>query len=282
MSVVWRLRSGLLDLTQPPLFMGIVNTTPDSFSDGGRFLERGFAVDHARRLLAEGAVIIDVGGESTRPGAQEVPEIEELRRVIPVVEELAATSSAVISVDTTKSRVAREALRAGAQIVNDVSGLTFDPAMAETCAEFQAGVVCMHIRGTPQTMQLDPTYDDVVSEVCWHLEDRLSSLEKVGISRESVVVDPGIGFGKTAAHNIELLRNIARFHALGRPVCIGHSRKRFLQKLVGRPVDERLFGTVGISVGVAWQGAQIIRVHDVAASRDAVLAFRAITTSTPS
>jgi dihydropteroate synthase len=256
--------------------MGIVNVTPDSFSDGGRFIDPAVAVDQALRLVEDGAQFIDVGGESTRPGADPVDAGEELRRVVPVIEQLARRSKVLISVDTTKAAVARAALSAGALIVNDVSGLTFDPEMPAVCAKAQAGVVCMHIRGTPRTMQDDPRYDDVVGEICRHLESRLVALEQQGITRERVAIDPGIGFGKTAAHNLEILRNIAALHALGRPVCIGHSRKQFLKKLLGRPVDERLFATVGISVAVALQGAEIIRVHDVAATRDAILACRAV------
>jgi dihydropteroate synthase len=256
--------------------MGIVNATPDSFSDGGAFLEPGAAVDRALLLVGEGARIIDIGGESTRPGAQQVGIDEELRRVVPVVKGLARQSQVCISIDTTKSQVARAALDAGAHIVNDVSGLLFDPEMPHACAAAKAGVICMHIRGTPQTMQDDPHYEDVVEEVRHYLESRLTELDRLGISRRQLVVDPGIGFGKTAEHNLEILGNIARFRTLGRPVCIGHSRKRFLQKLLGRPVDERLFATVGVAVAVALQGAEIIRVHDVAAARDAILACRAI------
>jgi dihydropteroate synthase len=234
------------------------------------------AVDQALHLVEDGARIIDVGGESTRPGADPIDAHEELRRVIPVVERLARQSNVLISVDTTKAAVAREALSAGAQIVNDISGLTFDPEMPAVCAAVEAGVICMHIRGTPRTMQNDPHYKDVVDEICRYLESRLVALEQQGIPRERVAIDPGIGFGKTAAHNLEILRNIAALHLLGRPVCIGHSRKQFLKKLLERPVDERLFATVGVSVAVALQGAEIIRVHDVAATRDAILACRAV------
>jgi dihydropteroate synthase len=269
-------RGRAFDLAPLPRLMGIVNVTPDSFSDGGNFLDSGAALAQALRLVEEGADIIDVGGESTRPGAVPVPAEDELRRVIPVVGQLAKRSPVLISIDTTKAAVARAALDAGAHIVNDISSLTFDPAMPEVCAAAGAGVVCMHIRGTPQTMQDDPQYDDVVADICALLEERLASLERQGIDRERVVIDPGIGFGKTAQHNVEILRNIARFRALGRPVCIGHSRKRFLKKLLGRPVDERLFATVGVSIAVAQQGAEILRVHDVAATRDAILACQAL------
>lgn len=256
--------------------MGIVNATPDSFSDGGTFLEPGAAVDRALLLVEQGAQIIDIGGESTRPGALPVGIDEELRRVVPVIERLADQSQVVISIDTTKARVARAALDAGAHVVNDISGLTFDPEMPHVCAQAGAGVICMHINGTPQTMQNDPHYIDVVEEVRSFLEDRLSELERLGISRRQLVTDPGIGFGKTAEHNLDILGNIARYRSLGRPVCIGHSRKRFLKKLLGRDVDERLFATVGVAVAVALQGAEIIRVHDVAATHDAILACRAV------
>lgn len=272
---IWQLRSRLLNLSQTPVIMGIVNTTPDSFSDGGQFLDPMEAVDRALQLEAEGAGILDVGGESTRPGATPVPEIEEVRRVLPVIEKIVARSSLPISVDTTKAEVARLALAAGAEIVNDISGLTFDPRMPEVCAAAQAGVLCMHIQGTPQTMQQAPTYTEVVTEVVGFLRRRLEELRRAGIPPERVALDPGIGFGKTAAHNLELLRHIHSLRDLGRPLCIGHSRKRFLQKLLGRDVDERLFGTVGVSVAVALQGAELIRVHDVAASRDAITACRA-------
>jgi dihydropteroate synthase len=259
-----------------PWLMGIVNATPDSFSDGGSFLEPAAAVDRALVLVGEGAQIIDVGGESTRPGALPVGIDEELRRVVPVIERLARQSDVLISIDTTKALVARAALDAGAHIVNDISGLMFDAEMPQICAAAGAGVICMHIRGTPQTMQDDPQYENVVEEVCRFLESRLIELEQLGISRRQVVTDPGIGFGKTAGHNLELLGNIGRLRTLGRPVCIGHSRKGFLKKLLGRPIDERLFATVGVSMAVALQGAEIIRVHDVAATRDAILACRAV------
>jgi dihydropteroate synthase len=273
---IWKIQGRGVPLEPAPWLMGIVNATPDSFSDGGRFFDGAIAVEQALRLVDEGAQVIDIGGESTRPGAEPVGKDEELRRVIPVVAGLARQSNILISIDTTKGDVAQAALDAGAQIVNDISGLAFDPAMPAVCAKAKAGVICMHIRGTPQTMQDDPQYGDVVQEICNYFEERLAALEAAGIARESVVLDPGIGFGKRAGHNLEILRNIGRFRALGRPLCIGHSRKRFLKKVLGRPLDERQFGTVGVSVAVALLGADIIRVHDVAASRDAILACRAV------
>lgn len=272
----WELRGRTLEFAQIPLLMGIVNATPDSFSDGGRFLETETAVGQALRLVSEGADIIDVGGESTRPGAEPVSIVEELRRVVPVVRRISEQSPVLISIDTTKSEVAREAIAAGAHIVNDISGLTFDNQMPRVCADTAAGVICMHIRGTPQTMQDDPQYDDVVGEIRDYLAERLEELEQEGIPRERVALDPGVGFGKTAEHNIEILSHIEQFRELRRPVCIGHSRKRFLKRLLRRDVDEQLFATVGVAVAVALQGTEIIRVHDVAAVRDAILACQAV------
>ncbi len=258
-----------------PLLMGIVNVTPDSFSDGGRFLLTDAAVEHGLRLVEEGAGILDVGGESTRPGSETVSEDEELRRVIPVIARLAERTTIPISVDTSKSAVAREALRAGARIVNDISGLRFDEQMIDVCLEFPCGIVCMHMQGTPETMQREPQYTDVVAEICGFFAERLDTLGKAGIAANRIALDPGIGFGKTAQHNVEILSSIRRFQSLGRPVLIGHSRKGFLQKVTGRAVDERLFGTVGVSVALAHQRVDIVRVHDVAANRDAITAFLA-------
>lgn len=256
--------------------MGIVNVTPDSFSDGGRFQSVDDAVRHAMGLIEDGADILDVGGESTRPGSESVTADDELSRVVPVVRELARATEKPISIDTTKSKVARAAIEAGATIVNDISGLTFDAKMPDVCRELETGVICMHIRGTPQTMQDDPSYDNVVEEIRDVLEQRLIALDAAGIPRERVVVDPGIGFGKTAAHNVDILSNIGRFRELGRPVLVGHSRKRFLGKVLGRSVDERDSGTVGISIGLALQSTDILRLHDVRATRDSLLAMSTI------
>ena len=272
----WRFRSLDLELSGFPLLMGIVNVTPDSFSDGGRFLDCDAAVRQARVLVEDGADLLDVGGESTRPGADPVAPAEELRRVIPVIERLAQETAVPISIDTTKAEVARRALAAGAQIVNDVSGLTVDDDMPHVCRETGAGVICMHMQGTPQTMQDDPHYEDVVGEVCGFLAERLGALQQQGIPPERVVIDPGIGFGKTARHNLEILSNIRRFRELGRPVLIGHSRKRFLNEVLGRPVDERTAGTLGIAIALAMQSTDIIRVHDVRATRDVLLAWQAV------
>lgn len=272
----WMVRGRTIEFGDFPVLMGIVNATPDSFSDGGQFFAPEAAVSHALRLIDEGAGIIDVGGESTRPGAEPVETAEEIRRVIPVICRLSETAGVTISIDTTKADVAREALAAGAHIVNDVSGLLLDPQMASVCAEYSAGVVCMHIQGTPQTMQESPRYVNAVEEIAAFLKQRLVELEGEGISREQIVVDPGIGFGKSAEHNLEILSNIARFRQIGRPVLVGHSRKRFLKRLVGRSLDERLFATVGVAVALALQGTEIIRVHEVAPVRDAILSCRTV------
>jgi dihydropteroate synthase len=256
--------------------MGIVNVTPDSFSDGGQYLDHGLAVEHAAQLVAMGADLLDIGGESTRPGASPVPIDEELRRVIPVIERIANRTTVPLAIDTRKAEVARRALDAGAVIVNDVSGLTFDPAIASVCARAGAGVICMHMQGTPATMQQNPHYDDVLAEVAAYLAERVDAMEQGGIPRERIVIDPGIGFGKTAAHNLTILQNVDRFRAVGRPVLIGHSRKRFLGKLLGRPVDELLAGTIGVAIALAVEGVDILRVHDVKATRDALSAFAAI------
>ena len=275
-TLKWRIGDRIFPLGGTPLLMGILNVTPDSFSDGGRYTALKTARQHADQLIADGADIIDIGGESTRPGAEPVSLQEELDRVLPVVEAIANSSDVLISIDTTKSAVADATLSAGAHIVNDISGLTFDADMPSVCARRNAGVVCMHIQGTPRTMQNNPQYDDVVADIRHFLQQRLAALAAAGIPAESVVLDPGIGFGKTAAHNLEILRNIASLRALGRPGLVGHSRKRFLAKVLGRPVDERVFGTVGVSVALAAQSVDILRIHDVAATRDALIAWSAI------
>jgi dihydropteroate synthase len=255
---------------QAPLIMGIVNVTPDSFSDGGLFLDAGAAVEHGRRLTSEGAAILDIGGESTRPGAEPVPEDEEVARVLPVVEQLAG-GEARISIDTTKSAVARAALGAGATIVNDVSALRFDPELPGVVAEHGADCCLMHMLGEPRTMQEDPRYDDVVSEVKSFLEERLAFAVERGIDEERVWLDPGIGFGKTVEHNLELLRRLDEIVAIGRPVVIGTSRKSFLGRLAGgRDETHRLPGTIATNVLALERGATIFRVHDVAQNVDAL------------
>jgi dihydropteroate synthase len=254
-----------------PLIMGVVNVTPDSFSDGGLFLDADAAVEHGLRLVDEGADILDVGGESTRPGAEPVSEEEERERVLPVVERLARDAGARLSIDTTKLAVARAALDAGATLVNDVSAFRFDPGMAALVAETGAGCCLMHMLGEPRTMQEDPRYDDVVSDVKAFLEERLAFAVSEGIDEERVWLDPGIGFGKTVEHNLELLRRLDEIVAIGRPVVVGTSRKSFLGKLVGgRDEHQRLPGTIATNVLALERGASVFRVHDVAQNADAL------------
>jgi dihydropteroate synthase len=255
--------------------MGVVNVTPDSFSDGGLYLDPEAAIAHGRELAAAGAAILDVGGESTRPGAEAVPQEEELRRVIPVIGGLVATESQ-ISIDTSKAAVAAAALEAGAAIVNDVTALRGDPEMAALCAERGATVVLMHMRGKPRTMQDDPRYEDVVAEVKAFLAERLEAAVAAGIDEGDVWLDPGIGFGKTAAHNMELLRRLAELRDLGRPLAIGTSRKSFIGKLDGSAAGDRLGGTIASSVLAAAEGAALLRVHDVAEVRQALAVATAI------
>jgi dihydropteroate synthase len=253
------------------LIMGVVNVTPDSFSDGGRFLDADAAVEHGLRLAAEGADILDIGGESTRPGAGPVGADEELRRVVPVIERLARGGQARVSIDTTKAGVARAALDAGASLVNDVSALRFDATMAALVAETGAGCCLMHMLGEPRTMQENPRYDDVVSDVKAFLEERLAFAVGEGIDEERVWLDPGIGFGKTVEHNLELLRRLDEIVAIGRPVVVGTSRKSFLGKLAGgRGEGERLPGTIATNVLALERGASVFRVHDVAQNADAL------------
>lgn len=276
----WTLKTRDLTPTGRPLLMGILNVTPDSFSDGGQFQLVENAVARALQMEADGADIIDIGGESTRPGAEPVMLEEELRRTIPVIRELATRVRAPISIDTTKAEVARQALEAGAEIVNDISGLTFDPEMLEVCRLHDAGICLMHIQGTPQTMQQNPTYVDVVQEVIDFLQQQVDRCLMAGILPERMCVDPGIGFGKTAEHNLQLLKSVSRLQRdLRRPVLIGHSRKRFLSKILGRSVDERESGTIGVSIALAEQGVDILRIHDVRSVRDAIVAWDTVRSS---
>jgi dihydropteroate synthase len=256
--------------------MGIVNLTPDSFSDGGRNAGRDEALAHARRLVGEGADLIDLGGESSRPGSDPVSLDEELRRVIPVVEALASERDVPISIDTAKAEVARRALAAGASIINDISALGADPDMADVVASTGAGVVLMHMQGVPKTMQLDPRYEDVVGEVYDMLARRITWAESIGIARDRIAVDPGIGFGKTIDHNLEILRNLRRFDTLGCAVLIGTSRKGFLGKLTGRGPGERATATVVSSLAACAAGARVVRVHDVAPMVDAIKVWTAV------
>jgi dihydropteroate synthase len=258
-----------------PKLMGVVNVTPDSFSDGGLYFEAGAAVTHGEQLARDGACILDVGGESTRPGAEKVPADEELRRVVPVVEGLAG-GAAQISVDTSKALVAEAALDAGAEIVNDVTALHGDPEMAALCADRGATVVLMHMLGSPRTMQRNPVYEDVVADVKAFLAGRVEAAMAAGVEEERIWLDPGIGFGKTAEHNLELLRRLSELGALGRPLVIGTSRKSFIGKLDGSDASERLGGTIASSVLAVAEGAEVLRVHDVAEVGQALAVAAAI------
>jgi len=249
--------------------MGVVNVTPDSFSDGGEFLDPAAAIAQGRRLAADGAAILDIGGESTRPGAQPVEADEELRRVLPVIEAL-ADGEARISIDTTKTEVASRALAAGASIVNDVSAFRFAPELAGVVATADVDCCLMHMLGEPRTMQKDPRYDDVVADVKAFLEERMEFATAAGVREERIWLDPGIGFGKTLEHNLELLRRLDEIVALGRPVVVGTSRKSFLGKLTGKPEKERLPGTIATNVVALERGARIFRVHDVAPVAEAL------------
>ena len=260
----WIAREHQFEFPRPMVVMGIVNTTPDSFSDGGQFLDVDAAVTHALRLANEGAEILDIGGESTRPGAAAVSEKEELDRVIPVIQRLAKRPEFVLSIDTQKPSVARAAIDAGAAIVNDIAANRSDPEMWQVVAEAGAGYVCMHMQGTPQTMQTKPEYENVTDEVSGFFEERLALLSTHGVSAEQVVLDPGIGFGKTLQHNIKLLRDLNKFSLVERPTLVGASRKSFIEKLLGAPIDERLPASLACAAWAAIQGSQIIRVHDVA------------------
>ncbi|HYZ29970.1 MAG TPA: dihydropteroate synthase [Thermoleophilaceae bacterium] len=251
------------------LVMGVVNVTPDSFSDGGLFLDPGVAIAHGHALARAGAQILDIGGESTRPGAQPVARDEELRRVLPVIVALADTG-ARISIDTTKADVARRALDAGATVVNDISAFRFDPEMAAVTADAGATCVLMHMLGEPRTMQEHPRYENVVSDVKAFLEERLAFAVSQGISEHKIWLDPGIGFGKTLEHNLELIARLDEIVAIGRPVVFGASRKSFLGKLTGRQVDERLAGTIAANIIAYERGAHVFRVHDVAPTVDAL------------
>jgi dihydropteroate synthase len=255
--------------------MGVINVTPDSFSDGGRFLAAEAAVEQGRRLVAEGADLLDVGGESTRPYADVVATEEELRRVVPVVERLAREVGIPISIDTSKAAVARAALAAGAELINDVTGMEGDPEMIGVALESNAGVCAMHMQGTPQTMQDDPRYDNVVEEIFEYLRQRRDALLAAGIERERICLDPGVGFGKTHQHNLTLMAHCGRFHELGAPVLVGHSRKGFLAKLLADKEADRDTATAGSALALACQGVQVIRVHNVRMVREALLAFEA-------
>lgn len=277
----WKLARRSLPYGERTLVMGVLNVTPDSFSDGGQFFYFDRAIRHAEQMIAEGADIIDVGGESTRPGSEFVSEVEELRRVIPIIERL-TSSSIPISIDTTKPTVARTALEAGAEIVNDISGLRFDQAIADEAAREKAGLILMHSRGTPKDMQQLPPVEDILSEVVSGLRQSVAIAEEHGVPREGIVIDPGIGFGKTAEQNFELIAKLDQlaWEFPGLPLMIGTSRKSFIGKLLGdAPADQRLYGTIASIVAAAMKGAHIVRVHDVKATVQACRVVDAINQS---
>jgi dihydropteroate synthase len=276
----WHLSDRVLRLDGRALVMGIVNVTPDSFSDGGQHSSTDSAVAHALMLVEQGADILDVGGESSRPGAEQVSLADELQRIVPVVRELAKRTTVPISVDTTKAAVADACLAEGAHIINDITALTGDAEMTTVAAASSAGVVLMHMQGTPQTMQLAPHYDDVVAEVIKYLESRLNAVVSAGIARERVVLDPGVGFGKSTAHNMRLLARLPDLQRLDRPICLGVSRKGFLGKFTGQTLERRITASLAVACdAVVRGGAQIVRVHDVELTRDAVAMLDAIRSS---
>ena len=278
MSTTWHLKDRILLIDRRPLVMGIVNVTPDSFSDGGRYATPESAVAHGLELVRQGADILDIGGESTRPGATPVSAEEELHRVVPVVEGLAKQTSVPLSVDTSKAEVAQAALAKGASIINDVTALMGDPKMPEVARAENAGVILMHMKGTPATMQQDPSYEDVIAEISRFLADRLQAAFSAGIEKEKLALDPGIGFGKTSEHNLEILARLEEFQRFGRPVCLGVSRKGFVGRLLNnRPVERRLAGSLAaVCYAMARGSVQIVRVHDVEETKDALSVIAAI------
>jgi dihydropteroate synthase len=275
-KLIWQIRNRTLDLAQRPLVMGIVNVTPDSFSDGGQHSTIQAAVAHGLRLVEQGADLLDVGGESSRPGAKPVEANEEIDRVFPVIEALARQVAVPISIDTYKAVTAQHCLHAGAVIINDISALR-DPEMAPLAASTGAGMILMHMQGTPETMQLAPRYENVVIEVGEFFQERLQESLNKGIAVEQVVFDPGIGFGKKTEHNLTLLARLAEFQKLGRPIVLGVSRKGLLGRLLDRPVEKRLAGSLAVACDALSQdSAQVLRVHDVEETRDAVTILTAI------
>lgn len=259
----FRCRDRLLDLEEKTWIVGVLNVTPDSFSDGGRFIDVGAAVDHAIRMVEEGADILELGGESTRPGSVAVTADEELRRVLPVLRRLRAALAIPLAVDTYKAEVARAVLEEGAEIVNDVYSVRGEGRLAEVVAKTGAGLVIMHMKGTPRDMQIDPYYDDVVEEVVAFLRDRVAFAEGIGVDPEAIAVDPGLGFGKRLVDNLALLRHLSELHRLGKPIMVGPSRKSFIGKVLDLPVEERLHGTAACVAAAVLQGAAFVRVHEV-------------------
>ena len=259
----WVCGKHILRVGKRTLVMGIVNVTPDSFSDGGRFIETDRAIEHAIRLASDGADIVDIGGESTRPGSDPVPDEVEMSRVLPVIEGVVREVTIPISIDTTKATVAREALRAGASIVNDISGFRFDPELPKVVAEFGAGIVLMHIRDNPKIMQADTFYHDIFEQISDYLENGIQIAKSAGIAHSSIVVDPGIGFGKSVTDNYRLIDKLSYFRRLGCPIMVGPSRKSFIGKVLDLPADKRIWGTAAAVACAILNGADIVRVHDV-------------------
>jgi len=271
---VWEFSGKVLDFNAAPIIMGIVNITPDSFSDGGKYLEKEKAVEHALKMAEQGAQIIDIGGESTRPGADPVSVEDEIERTVPVIQEIRRHSNVIISIDTYKSETARRALDAGVDIINDISGLQFDEKMIDTAREAGCPVIVMHIKGTPRNMQKDPYYDDAVQEIYHYFEERITFLENSGIDK--IIIDPGIGFGKRLQDNLVLIRDLMDFRFLGKPLMAGLSRKSFIGQILDAETEERLAGTVTASIISVLKGAEIIRVHDVDEAADSVEVLKAV------
>ena len=274
---VLRCRKRTFTLGKKTLLMGVLNVTPDSFSDGGLFFEKEKAVDRGLQMVEEGADILDIGGESTRPASHPLSQEEELRRVIPVIESLSQKTEVPISIDTYKTTVVREALQAGAEIINDISGLHFDPGLAEVAAQEKVPLILMHIRGTPETMQRDVHYDSLFSEILQYLKTSIQRAESAGVDPDQIIIDPGIGFGKTVEHNLLILKHLSEFRILGKPILLGTSRKSFIGKILNREaIPERLEGTLAsIAIGVL-NGAHIIRSHDVPEAKKAIAVADAI------
>ncbi len=260
---IWKIKDRTLTFSRRPLIMAILNVTPDSFSDGGRFLDRGKAIEQAMILVKEGADILDIGGMSTRPGAEEIPVEEELRRVIEVIQALSSQIKIPISIDTYRAQVAEQALAAGAHIVNDIGALGLDSRMASVVRDMGAGLILMHMRGTPQTMQKDLHYEDLLEEVSKFLKNRLQVARENGISEEQMVVDPGLGFGKSFEQNLEILKNLEFFHQMERPLLVGPSRKSFIGQILQNTPEKRLWGTLASVTACFYHRANILRVHDV-------------------
>lgn len=278
-TVLWKMGGNIVDLTSRALIMGVLNVTPDSFSDGGEFFATEAAVKHGREMVRSGAEIIDVGGESTRPGARPVAPNDEIERVLPVIRQLASSVAVAISVDTSKAVVARAALAAGATIINDVTGGRGDPEMFALVAERRAALIIMHMQGAPETMQLDPTYGDVVGEVADFFRQQFAQAVRCGMDPMCIAFDPGIGFGKTVAHNLELLANLPRLQVENRPLVVGVSRKSFLEKIPGLPSD-RASATVAMTSLLRARGAHVLRVHDVLTNANALRTTEALLAAT--